>query len=103
MICDRELQRVYRDYNRRWFSNCLPHDVDCFFSPVEDCYGLVQQENGGFILQINPKYAMEGRLWRLTLLHEQAHLSVWPYRRHGEPFQDEMKRLAMAGALKNLW
>lgn len=103
MLCDRELQKVYREYNKRWFGGSLPEDVDCLFSPVEDCYGLVWQEEGGFLLQINPRYAMEGRLWRLTLLHEMSHIKVHPYRLHGVRFQDEMKRLANMGAFRRLW
>jgi hypothetical protein len=103
MLCDRELQRIYRQYNRRWFDDQLPDDVDCLFSPVDDCYGLVQQAGGGWLLQINPKYSMEGRLWRLTLLHEMVHLHLNPYLRHGLRFQEEMQRLAASGAFRRLW
>lgn len=103
MLCDRELQKVFREYNRRWFDNSLPDDVDCLFSPVDDCYGLVLQTEGNWLLQINPKYAMEGRLWRLTLLHEMSHLRLHPYRLHGKKFQEEMKRLAVMGAFRLLW
>lgn len=103
MLCDKELQRAYRDYNRRWFNEELPEDVDCLFTPVDDCYGLVLQEGGGWLLQINPKYSMEGRLWRMTLLHEMAHLQVRPYRLHGVAFQDTMLNLARKGAFRSLW
>jgi hypothetical protein len=103
MLCDRELQKAYRAYNRRWFNDGLPEDVDCLFSPVDDCYGLVQQEGGGWILQINPKYSMESRLWKMTLLHECVHLKVHPYQRHGAAFQEAMLDLAKAGAFRTLW
>jgi hypothetical protein len=100
---DRELHRLYRQYNARWFGGELPEDVDCFFAPVEDCHGLVWQESGGWILQINPKYLVDANLWKITLLHEMAHLKVLPYWRHGAPFQAEMQRLAIAGAFRRLW
>ena len=102
-LCHRELQRVYHAYNRRWFLGALPTDVDCMFAPTDNCLGLVQMENGGWLLTIDPKYAIEGRTWRLTLLHEQVHLLVTPYRRHGKQFQDMMKALAGMGAFRTLW
>jgi hypothetical protein len=102
-LCHRELQRVYRQYNQRWFYGALPEDVDCMFSPAADCYGLVRQEDSGWILMLDPKYAIDGRLWRFTLLHEQNHLYLNPYRLHGIRFQDGMKRLANEGAFRLLW
>jgi hypothetical protein len=102
-LCHRELQRVYRDYNRRWFQNALPDDVDCMFAPTVGCLGLVELDNGGWLLTIDPKYAIEGRTWRLTLLHEQAHLLIAPYKLHGKQFQMVMQGLAMCGAFRQLW
>ena len=101
-LCDRELKRTYSRYNARWFNGELPDDVDILFAPA-DCYGLVRNEDGGFLLLIDPKYAMDGRMWRMTLLHEMAHLKVWPYKKHGETFQRTMQRLAQLGAFAKLW
>lgn len=39
----------------------------------------------------------------LTLLHELAHVKLYPYMKHGKRFQDEMLRLASRGAMKGLW
>jgi hypothetical protein len=102
-LCDKELGRTYREFNRRWFNDELPHDVDVFFSPAEDCYGQVQEEDGGWTLQINPKYAVESRMWKLVLLHEMVHLQVRPYKRHGVVFQEAMQALARLGAFERLW
>ena len=102
-LCHRELQKVYEAYNRRWFMGALPDDVDCMFAPTEGCIGLVHMENGGWLLTIDPKYAIEGRMWRLTLIHEQVHLLLNPYLTHGQQFQDAMKGLAGMGAFRMLW
>lgn len=104
MLCDKQLQRAYRKYNKLWFNDELPHDVDCFFSPVDDCYGQLQEEdNGEWTIQINPKFFVDDRMWHMVLLHEMAHLKVRPYQLHGKKFQDEMIRLATAGAFRGLW
>lgn len=102
-LCHRQLQRVYREYNRRFFLDALPEDVDCIFAPTDGCIGFVQMEQGGWLLTIDPKYSIEGRMWRLTLLHEQVHLLLNPYRTHGPKFQDAMNGLAGMGAFRGLW
>ena len=102
-LCDKELGRAYRKYNKLYFDGALPQDVDVFFSPAEDSYGQVQEEAGGWTLQINPKYSPDHRMWKMVLLHEMAHLAVHPYPSHGAKFQAEMLRLATAGAFKGLW
>lgn len=102
-LCHKELQKVYHVYNRRWFLGNLPDEVDCMFAPTDNCIGLVQMENGCWLLTIDPKYAIEGRMWRLTLLHEQAHLLNHPYWTHGVKFQNTMKALAGMGAMRTLW
>jgi hypothetical protein len=73
------------------------------FAPTVGCLGLVELDNGGWLLTIDPKYAIEGRTWRLTLLHEQAHLLIAPYKLHGKQFQMVMQGLAMCGAFRQLW
>ena len=102
-LCHRELQKVYRLYNERWFLGALPDDCDCMFAPTDNCHGIVELETGGWLLSIDPKYAIEGRIWRMTLLHEQTHLLVSPYPWHGKQFQTVMQGLALTGAFKGLW
>lgn len=102
-LCHKELQKVYHVYNRRWFLGALPEDVDCMFAPTDNCMGIVELETGGWLLTIDPKYAIEGRSWRMTLLHEQAHLLISPYRWHGQQFQMVMQGLAVSGAFRSLW
>lgn len=42
-------------------------------------------------------------MWRMTLLHEMAHMALWPDRKHGKKFTAEMLRLAQLGAFDKLW
>jgi hypothetical protein len=103
-LSDKHLRRWYREFNRRFFSAALPEDIDLLYAPVERCLADVTfcpaQE---FVLRINPRYAIDTRVVRLTLLHEMAHVKLWPYRTHGPQFEAEMQRLANIGAFKGLW
>jgi len=38
-----------------------------------------------------------------AVLHEQVHIKLYPYRKHGKRFNQEMLRLAGAGAFDDLW
>lgn len=103
VLCSSQLRRWYRDANQRWFGGKLPDDVDLFWAPHDGCSGMAWQEGDGFVILINPAYALDFHVARLTLLHEMAHLALWPYRKHGPRFEAEMRRLAKSGAMKGLW
>ncbi|HTV07820.1 MAG TPA: SprT-like domain-containing protein [Candidatus Aquilonibacter sp.] len=104
VLSDRQLRRWYRDFNRRFFGGCLPSDADVLYAPVDGAHGdALVESNGEFTVRINPACAIDWRIVRMTLLHEMAHLKLWPYRAHGERFEKEMQRLACAGAFKGLW
>jgi predicted SprT family Zn-dependent metalloprotease len=104
MLSDSQLRRWYRDYNRRFFGGALPADADVFYAPIDGAHGdALGESNGEFTLRINPACAIDLRVVRMTLLHEMAHLKLWPYRTHGPRFEQEMQRLAVAGAFKGLW
>lgn len=102
-LSDAELRRWYRQYNRRWFADELPDDIDVLYAPVDGLCGEVSEgEAGDLIVRINPAYALDTRIARITLLHEMAHIKLWPKRNHGTVFQRELQRLAIAGAYKGL-
>lgn len=105
MLSDKQLLRWYREYNRKWFSAALPEDIDILFAPVDDCTvaKLNDCDVQNYVLQINPRYLVDTCMVRMTLLHEMAHIKLWPYKAHGVRFQQEMLRLAKAGAFKGLW
>lgn len=98
-----ELRRAYRDFNRRYFADKLPADCDVYFAPAQEAYAIAQNENGEWSIQIDTKYAIDARMWKLALLHEMTHIACWPNLSHGKRFQGEMLRLAQAGALARLW
>jgi hypothetical protein len=103
-LCDRQLRRWYREANARWFGGRLPDDIDLLLAPHEGCSGVTWQGDAdSFIILINPAYALDKRVVKLVLLHEMAHVALWPYKKHGRLFEEEMLRLAKAGAMKNLW
>lgn len=102
-LCDRTLRRWYREANTRWFEGKLPDDVDVLYAPHAGCVGIAGQSGDSFFIQVNPAYAMDVSIVKLTLLHEMAHVALWPYRTHGPKFQQEMLRLANAGAMNGKW
>lgn len=104
-LSDRQLQRAYRHFNKKWFDNKLPQEIDTLFSPVDnDLYGYVEMDdNGDWILQINPKYFVDSRIWKMVLLHEMCHIKLYPDLSHGKKWQSAMVELAGKGAFRNLW
>lgn len=104
MLSDKQLRRWYREYNQRWFSGELPESIDILYAPITGCLGdVIDCPAEDFIIRINPQCAFDTRMVRMILLHEMAHVAVWPYAWHGGKFQDEMQRLAALGAFKGLW
>lgn len=103
-LCDRNLRRWYREANARWFGGALPEDVDVLYAPYAGCSAVAMRDAGeNFFIQINPAFALDRKMVQLALLHEMAHIALWPYKKHGQRFEDEMLRLAAAGAMRGKW
>jgi predicted metal-dependent hydrolase len=108
MRSDRNLKKIYRQYNKEWFDSALPDvsvrwavdDDDMKFECASKSF-LACADNTAIVLNSEMKGAT--RLWRFTLLHEMVHTKLWPYRGHGKKFQMEMLRLAALGAFAMLW
>jgi hypothetical protein len=96
-----ELRRAYLSYNRRFFGGKLTLNCDVHFAPVNGCFGILDEQGDGLVLQIDPKYAITSEMWRMTLLHEMAHASSTDWK-HGKRFHAEIDRLYAAGAYKGL-
>ena len=100
---DPNLRRWYREFNRKWFADELPHDVDIFYAPLNDTIAeMTWDEAGTPVIRIYPIFSICSRMVRLAILHEQAHIHLRSTS-HGPLFQAEMVRLAKAGAMKGLW
>lgn len=103
MVADPVLTRWYKKYNEKFFENRLPHDALVGWNPCEGDFAEVEKKDGRFELRINPQYNVAPSVWKMSLLHEMAHVSLYPYKTHGKRFQDEMKRLSELGAFSGLW
>ncbi len=102
-LSDGWLAGWYRRYNERYFAGDLPDEVDVLYAPVKGCCAdVLPGELDDFVLRINPAFALDASIARITLLHEMVHIKLWPNRRHGAAFYEEIKRLAQAGAYKGI-
>jgi len=105
ILCHRRVTRWYRLYNERWFNDDLPHDVDVYWIPTNKCaadLNVLFNDPESYILQLNPAFALDMNIARIALLHEMAHIKLWPYKKHGPSFDEEIQRLATIGAYKGL-
>jgi hypothetical protein len=109
LASDPQLRRWYASFRRRYFSNRLPlpSEIEIFYDAMPglqaECDDEDMPHNGEFIVRINRAWKEHPEVAKLWLLHEMAHMHLWPYSDHGKQFQDEMKRLALADAFKRLW
>ena len=119
MQSERQLRYWYGKYNARFFNNTLPTTIEVYWEPpLGAAYGetvpeyevlpcrRLQKIDDHFVLRLNPALRGWGSVWKMTLLHEMAHISLWesnPRHQHGKVFQEEMMRLAREGAFTKLW
>ena len=94
------LESTYRKYNKKYFGNKLPKDIDLRFGYTHGCLGYQLGEE--IVLSKNKAYRRDS-IWRGTLLHEMAHLCIEESHDHGPRWQKEMMRLARVGALRDVW
>lgn len=97
--------RLFRKFNEKYFDGRLPEPILRYEHIIEmRCFGLCEQlEDNSFVITIDPQWASSRSFRHLTLLHEMVHISIWPCATHGKRFQDEMIRLALEGAFKEIW
>lgn len=110
MDSDRQLKRWYAKFNGLWFGGALPVDTVIYWKPLSENVGqlcpIFEIADGKFEINIDPRYSGTTWEWKLVLLHEMAHLKLWrknPRHQHGKIFQEEMQRLALAGAFRGIW
>lgn len=97
-----KLKRAYLRYNRLYFGNLLPTDIDLKWQKFggDSLYGCWVE---GYI-SINAKHKKLPKVWKMTLLHEMAHAATDTERsEHGPRWRKEMRRLARLGAFDRLW
>jgi predicted SprT family Zn-dependent metalloprotease len=96
------LEDTYRKFNKKYFNNKLPDDVDLKF---ESMPGLLGYQLDNKIALSKHKAYRRDCIWKGTLLHECIHLLLGEKetKLHGKEFQKEMKRLARLNAFKDIW
>lgn len=98
------LKSAFLLYNRRWFSSSLDPDtlVSWSSSLGKGVAGEYDPSDGS--IRLAASLRPFDSVWRLTLLHEMAHLASEPEpAEHGPRWNRIMKRLAKAGAFNTLW
>jgi hypothetical protein len=105
------LKGLYNFYNYRYFNNELPKGTKLYFvskigkskSPEKsNCASTYFYADEPPVIFIQKTKVKSMRYVVADLLHEMAHVAK-PRAEHGEVFQQEMKRLAKAGAFQNVW
>lgn len=102
----------YSYYNKKYFDNKLPKNVDIDYGPCDGlvnviaCSWLDKKPNGEVIAYIRliPEQNLAPNVSHMNLLHEQCHLAT-PYvgHDHGVEWQTCMHKLADAKAFDSLW
>lgn len=110
---DKRLQKWYQKYNKLYFDNRLPASVTVGWDEEEPdaarVHGVIfTQEDDGIdatvaFIRLDPAKHVGSIDQRQSLLHEMCHLKLLPWQQHGKRFNNEMRRLAMLGALDDLW
>jgi hypothetical protein len=109
MTSDRQLKNQFASFNRKYFGGLLPENTVLIYEPVPKCDGVTcpvfEVADGCFEIKIDPALKGSPCYWRIVLLHEMAHVAVWPRHpkhQHGKTFRDEISRLFAMGAYTKL-
>lgn len=103
---DLRLQRLFADYNDRYFGGRLPQETAVRWSRkvAEKC---CEGDCGFRGIRLNPQLRHDEEGLRQTLLHEMVHLlaegepqNPLTWTDHGTWFKRQMRRLERQGALK---
>lgn len=103
-----DLNTLYADYNKVYFSGKLPQQTISEFGVLdESLLGKVSKEDGGrFRITLNLELREIPKLAHMTLLHEQCHIATWdeqPMNMHGKRWFSCMHHLVAQGAFEELW
>lgn len=102
---DEKLTRDFAKLNRKYFEGALPK-LQVLWDEDGEYYGRTTDVDGPLRIILTRKWHMDGRMEKMTLLHEMCHVKLWNTSvatRHGKPFEAEMIRLAVLGAFKGVW
>ena len=98
-----ELRRLFRQYNRLYFSGKLPRaDIRFAGMDKENYLGFCVFFAGVPEVRINKRIRRWPKMVRMTLLHEMCHVALPRRAEHGPRFQREIARLVRDGAFIGL-
>jgi len=102
-VTNAELRRLFRQYNRDYFSGKLPN-ADIRFATMdrENDLGFCLLFAGVPEIRINKRLKRWPKLVRSTLLHEMVHIALPRHVQHGPRFNRELARLISEGAYDGL-
>ena len=97
---DPTLRRWFLKYNKLLFDNKLPLNTICLWEPLGPAVGetsILVKDPMQFIIKVDPCIMGLRRFTRQTLVHEQAHIKLWPLgdkeALHGKAWDEEIQRL----------
>jgi hypothetical protein len=95
------INRVYAEYNKKYFEGTLPK-IPVGFKRIKDNAYTLFIGNDPAAIVLNRYLLKSGRLARIVLLHEMAHVKAGADAGEGPSFQKEIHRLYQKGAYKGL-
>ena len=109
----KRLMRKYEEFNKLYFDNQLPHDINVGWNELEkNMYATLAVniwtteadglEHRVLEIHLDPRRHYGPEQYLATLLHEMIHLKLLPYRFHGKRFKNERRLLMLKGAFDDL-
>lgn len=102
-----DLQFLFVEYNQRFFDNDLPDMPVRWIKTPRGVAAEFWTNNGEMGINIHPLFRKWGllRYVKMLLIHEMAHAKLRnrKIQDHGRVWNNEMLRLANAGAFYGLW
>lgn len=105
---DKRLKKYYDNFNRIFFDGKLPRDTRVGWNSEILGYAYTvgiedtETKHKFFLIYLDKKKHFDTKQVLLTLLHEMAHIHLYPDMKHGKKFDREIIRLAVRGAFKGL-
>ena len=108
MNSDLGLRRKYNAFNKRYFNGELPSNTVIWYEPCVRACGETVEIDGAEELgiKIDPSVLVFSRLLDQTVIHEMAHVRLWPLgyklKDHGNRWDEEIKRLTTYKSYRKL-
>ncbi len=108
------LKQLYNQYNKKFFYNSLPDIIVGYATTKQFKSNRVKRGTCAFTSYNDKKHTLATAIVihqhdkksmayiKADLIHEMVHVA-FPRANHGKVFQEEMKRLAQAGAFEGIW